>query len=63
MSQPEVHSAGAMRCFLQALSFDEEKKYLPTRIRQMAMLTAGAVLVDILPSYKIQKLSEGTTRV
>ena len=59
MAQPEQHSHAAMRCFLQGLSFDEDNKYLPVRIRQMAMLTAGAVLVDILPSYKITKLSEG----
>ena len=59
MAQPEQHAQAALRCFLQGLSFDEEKKYMPIRIRQMSMLTAGAVLVDILPSYKIQKLSEG----
>ena len=58
MAQPEHHAHAAIRCFMQALSFDGDKKFMPIKIRQMAMLTCGAVLVDILPSYKITKLSE-----
>lgn len=58
MAQPEQHAHAAIRCFMQAMSFDGDNKYMPVRLRQMAMLTCGAVLVDVLPSYKIAKLSE-----
>lgn len=58
MSHPEEHAHAAIRCFLQGLSFDEEKKFMPVGLRQRSMLSCAIVLTDILPGYKIQKLTE-----
>ena len=59
MSNPEEHAHAALRCFLNGLSFDDEKKFMPLGIRQRAMLSAAIVVTDVLPGYKIAKLSEG----
>jgi hypothetical protein len=57
-SNPEQHAHAALRLVLKALHFEGENQYLPIKIRQMAILTAGAILTDILPSYRIRKLTE-----
>ena len=59
MASPEMHGLSAIKLFVQALHFDDEKRYLPILVRQRAMLSGGKVLEDILPSYRIRKLTEG----
>lgn len=58
MANPEEHGHAALRCFTTALHFDGNKKFLPLLVRQRSMLSGGRVLEDILPAYRIRKLTE-----
>ena len=58
MANPEQHALSALRIFVQGLHFDGDKKYLPILVRQRTMLSGGKVLEDILPAYRIRKLTE-----
>ena len=48
LSNPEQHAHAALRLVIKALHFDGDHQYLPIKIRQMAILTAGRAIYPLL---------------